>query len=79
MKHLTMTHSLLHIYPVLNVVQSCFISVAAGFVGQYEQGRRGQCPCFLCSVSRAEGTGKQRSVWEGQGKNLAFSKVRENL
>lgn len=48
MKHLTMTHSLLHIYPVLNVVQSCFISVAAGFVGQYEQGRRGQCPCFLC-------------------------------
>lgn len=38
------------------------------------RGRREEGPAFPCSVSRAEGSGKQRCVWDKHGKNVAFSK-----
>lgn len=52
------------------------MSMAAGFVGQNGQGeeKRRRGLDFLCSVSRAEGSGKQRCVWDRHGENLAFSK-----
>lgn len=46
-----------HVCPVLNTVRSCFVSVAARFIGQKGQGRGGEGgPGFQWSVPRAEGT-----------------------